>query len=67
MTVTQVKKFIRKINVGGKKEIVIRIDSKNLNRGVNRSRALLEKIEREVRIQRLELAVKKLKINRSWV
>lgn len=67
MTVTQVKNFISKINTVGKKEIVIRIDSKSLNKGVKRSRALLEQIEREVRIQRLELAVKKLRINRSWV
>jgi hypothetical protein len=67
MTALQLKQFMKKLSSGKKKEIVIRINTNNFKKGLQKSRNLLERLEREVRIQKLEGAVKKLRINRSWM
>lgn len=67
MSVKQLKSLLSTINQKGKKNIIIRVESNNTKRGIEGSKALIANLERQMRIQKLELAVKKLNINRSWV
>lgn len=67
MTKLQLKKFINSLGSSEQKELVIRIHSNNFKKGLARSKELVEQMERNMRIQKLELAVKKLNLTRSWV
>lgn len=46
---------------------MIKVETNSLQNGLNKSRQLMEKMQREMRIQKLELAVKKLNLKRDWV
>ncbi len=67
MSVKQLKSLLNSINQQDKKNIIIRVESNNTKKGIERSKALIANLERQMRIQKLELAIKKLNINRSWV
>ncbi len=67
MTQTQLKKFINSLTSDRQKELVIRVHSNSFKKGLEKSRILMEKLERNYRIQKLELAVKSLNLTRSWV
>ncbi len=67
MTPLQIKNIINSLQTRSKKELIIRIDTNNFRKGLEKSRELMEKMEREMRIQKLELAVKRMNINRSWM
>ncbi len=67
MTPLQIKNLVSSIRNAGKKNLIIRINTNNFRKGLEDSRLLLQKMEREMRIQKLELAVKRLNINRSWL
>lgn len=67
MTQTQLKKFINSLTSDKQKQLVIRIHSTSFKKGLEKSRILLAQMERNMRIQKLELAVKKLNLTRSWV
>jgi hypothetical protein len=67
MNQTQLQKFIRTLQNANQKQLVINLHGSNFRKGLNKTRELVEQIERKVRIQKLELAVKKMNITRSWV
>lgn len=67
MTATQFRKFISSLTQNEQRNLIIRVETNNLRRGLDKSRQLMEKMQREMRIQKLELAVKKLNLNRSWI
>lgn len=67
MNQTQLQKFIRSLQNSNQKQLVINLHGSNFRKGLNKTRELVEQIERKVRIQKLELAVKKMNITRSWV
>lgn len=67
MNQTQLQKFIRNLQNSNQKQLVINLHGSNFRKGLNKTRELVEEIERKVRIQKLELAVKKMNITRSWV
>ncbi len=67
MNQTQLQKFIRNLQNSNQKQLVINLHGSNFRKGLNKTRELVEQIERKVRIQKLELAVKKMNITRSWV
>jgi len=66
MTPQQIQNLVNSFSRKKTRELVIRIDTNNLHRGLEKSRELLAKMEREIRIQKLELAVKRMNITRSW-
>jgi|GEM_PF-3759309 len=67
MTATQFKKFINNLTQNEQRNLVIKVETSSLQNGLNKSRQLMEKMQREMRIQKLELAVKKLNLKRDWV
>jgi len=67
MTQIQLTKFISSLTSDKQKELVIRIHSSSFKKGLEKSRALLAQMDRNMRIQKLELAVKKLNLVRQWV
>ncbi|MCC7432874.1 hypothetical protein IT412_05135 [Candidatus Peregrinibacteria bacterium] len=67
MNQNQLQKFIRSLQNSNQKQLVINLHGSNFRKGLNKTRELVEQIERKVRIQKLELAVKKMNITRSWV
>jgi hypothetical protein len=67
MTATQFKKFINNLTQNEQRSLVIKVETNSLQNGLNKSRQLMEKMQREMRIQKLELAVKKLNLKRDWV
>lgn len=67
MTATQFRKFINHLTQNEQRNLVIRVETNNLRKGLDKSKQLMEKMQREMRIQKLELAVKKLNLTRSWV
>lgn len=67
MTATQFKKFINNLTQNEQRSLVIKVETNSLQNGLNKSRQLMERMQREMRIQKLELAVKKLNLKRDWV
>jgi hypothetical protein len=67
MNKLQLKKFINSLKNSNQKQLVIRIHTKDFSKSLNKSRQIIEEIERNVRIEKLELAIRKLNLNRSWV
>jgi len=67
MNTTQLKKFINSLIRPEQKELVIRIHSNDFKKSLSRSKKLIEKVERNLRIRKLEIAVKSLNLQRSWV
>jgi hypothetical protein len=67
MTPLQIKNIVNSLQNRSRKELIIRIDTNNFRKGLEKSRELLQKMEREMRIQKLELAVKRMNISRSWM
>ena len=67
MNTTQLKKFINSLIHPEQKELVIRIHSNDFQKGLSRSKKLIEQVERNMRIKKLEIAVKSLNLQRSWV
>jgi hypothetical protein len=67
MNEIQLKKFVNSLQTGSQRELVIRINSNNFQKSLSRSRKMIEKIERNMRIQKLELALRKLNLQRAWV
>jgi hypothetical protein len=57
MTATQFKKFINNLTQNEQRSLVIKVETNSLQNGLNKSRQLMEKMQREMRIQKLELAV----------
>lgn len=66
MTTTPIKKILQKFSPLKKRRLVIRIDTNDYQKGMAKARLLVERLEREMRIQKLEIAVKKMNISRSW-
>ena len=67
MTATQFKKFINNLTQNEQRNLVIKVETSSLQNGLNKSKQLMERMQREMRIQKLELAVKKLNLKRDWV
>lgn len=65
MSKTALRKFVSSLKGSKDKELVIRIHSSGFKKNLNKSLALLEDMERMIRIQKLEMAVKKMRIHRS--
>ena len=66
MTASQIKNLISTLKNRKKRELIIRIETTNYQRGVEKAKLMIERMQREMRIQKLEIAVKKMNINRSW-
>lgn len=68
MTIAHLQKMITKIGQDrGRRQVVIKIHGNNVARSLSRTRQLVTNLERKVRIEKLELAVKQMGITRSWV
>lgn len=67
MSVTQFAKLLKNMGRDSQKDLIIRIETNSLKKGLKRSKQLMQKMEREMRIQKLELAIKRMNITRSWV
>ncbi len=67
MTTTQFTKFISALNAQDRRNVIMRVQSTNIRSALAKSRAIMEKVEREMRIQKLEIALKNLNLNRSWI
>ncbi len=67
MTATQFRKVLQDLTSAEKRRLVIRVEADGWQRGLDKSRELISKMEREMRIQKLELAVKRLNLRRDWV
>lgn len=67
MTTTQFTKFISALNAQDRRNVIMRVQSNNMRSALAKSRAIMAKVEREMRIQKLEIALKNLNLNRSWV
>jgi hypothetical protein len=65
MTPLQIKNLLSSVQKREKKQLIIRIDTNNFSKGLEKSRLLLERMQREMRIQKLEMMVKKMNISRS--
>lgn len=65
MSKTALRQFVSSLKNNKDKELVIRIHSSGFKKNLNKSLALLEDMERMIRIQKLEMAVKKMRIHRS--
>lgn len=66
MTASQIKNLISTLKNRKKRKLIIRIETTNYQRGVEKAKLMIERMQREMRIQKLEIAVKKMNINRSW-
>jgi hypothetical protein len=68
MTKTYLNKVLSGLTAAKpKRQLVIRIDTNDYQKGMEKARLLVERLERQMRIQKLEIAVKKMNISRSWV
>ncbi len=67
MSVTQFAKLLKNLGRENQRDLIIRIETNSLKKGLQRSKQLMKKMEREMRIQKLELAIKGMNITRSWV
>lgn len=67
MTTSQFTKFLSALKPQDRRKVVIKIETNNLKSGLAKSKAIMEKVERELRIQKLELTLKRLNLTRSWV
>lgn len=67
MTTSQFTKFLSALNTQDRRNVVMRVQSSNMRNALRNSKAIMAKVEREIRIQKLEIALKSLNLNRSWV
>ena len=67
MNTHQLQKFISALANANQRELVLRMHSKEFKKNLAQSQQVLEKLERNMRIQKLEMAVKRLNLTRSWV
>jgi hypothetical protein len=67
MNSSQLIKFINSLTQPKQKELVIRIHSNDFKKGLSRSKKMIEQIERNLRIQKLEASLKQMNLTRSWV
>lgn len=66
MKTSLIQNYLATLKNKKKRKLVIRIETNNYQHGVEKAKLLIERMQREMRIQKLEIAVKKLNINRSW-
>lgn len=67
MTTSQFTKFLSALSTQDRRSAVMRVQSSNMRSALRNSKAIMAKVEREIRIQKLEIALKSLNLNRSWV
>ena len=65
MTKTYLRKILDKLSVKPQRQLVIQINTNSYQNGMRKARLLVEDLEQQMRIQRLEIAVKNMKISRS--
>lgn len=67
MTTSQFTKFLSALSTQDRRNAIMRVQSSNMRSALRNSKAIMAKVEREIRIQKLEIALKSLNLNRSWV
>lgn len=67
MTTSQFTKFLSALNAQDRRNVVIRVQNSSMKNAMRNTKAIMAKVEREMRIQKLEIALKSLNLNRSWV
>ena len=69
MTKTYLHRILNRLSVGAapQRQLVIQINTNNYQKGMKKARLLVGNLEQQMRIQKLEIAVKNMNISRSLV